>query len=229
MNAQLSQCTIRELEGQMEQALDLLRSSSETTSAAKALQILGDLRRYLAPPGYRATIQLEENGRKKRATASSSYWGFSSGEILIFYKPTANGPELVTSTPALAEAVATIEESSGTNVEEIQQCCQALAEAERGGKHFIAYKWFRDTMLAGQRYPWAATPEGRTRVLKEAVERGAVETRKIPNPKAPTYPTTTVRLVPAQNSPVKIKPRYNPIPIKGEPASVTMLRDRGSY
>ncbi len=221
--------TIREREERMERALDLLRSTSDSTPPSDALEILSELRMLFAPSGYRPTVQLEEEGRKKRATAAESNWRFERGEIVIFHE-TVSGLELVPTPnseipPSSPAAII----ASPVGDEDVRQCCEALAEAEKAGKQFIGYKWFRDLALAGLRYRWAATAEGRARVLKEAIDRGAIETRKIPNPTAPMHPTTTVRLVPRELSPVKLKSRFNPVPIKGEPASVTLLRDRGSY
>jgi len=220
--------TIRDREERMERALDLLRSTSDATPPDQAMQIVSELRMLFAPSGYRPTVQLEEEGRKKRATAAETNWRFDRGEIVIFHEP-INGLELV---PAAAEVKPSPRSTVAAPLvsdEDVRQCCEALAEAEKAGKHFIGYKWFRDLALAGLRYPWAATAEGRARVLKEAIDRGGIETRKIPNPTAPMHPTTTVRLVPRELSPVKVKSRFNPVPIQGEPASVTILRDRGSY
>jgi len=221
--------TIRDREERMERALDLLRSTSDTTPPTQALEIVAELRMLFAPSGYRPTVQLEEEGRKKRATAAESNWRFERGEIVIFHEPinglelvSASGAEVPPSSPGAVVAPAVSDE-------DVRQCCEALAEAEKAGKQFIGYKWFRDLALAGLQYPWASTAEGRARVLKESIDRGGIETRKIPNPKAPMHPTTTVRLVPRELSPVKIKSRFNPVPIKGESASVTLLRDRGSY
>jgi hypothetical protein len=221
--------TIRDREERMERALDLLRAATDATPATLALEILRELRILFAPSGYRPTVQLEEEGRKKRATAAETNWRFDRGEIVIFHEP-INGLELVPiPVPEVPPSSSAHTTAPSVSEEEVRQCCEALAEAEKAGKQFIGYKWFRDLALAGLRYPWAATSEGRARVLKEAIDRGGIETRKIPNPTSPMYPTTTVRLVPREQSPVKLNSRFSPVPIKGEPASVTLLRDRGTH
>lgn len=58
---------------------------------------------------------------------------------------------------------------------------------------------------------------------------GVIEADKNSSPTSPTHPTTTVRLVTREVPPAKVKSRFHPVPIQGEPASVTLLRDRGSY
>jgi len=85
-------------------------------------------------------------------------------------------------------------EPAEATAEELQQCSEALAQAEAEGKPFIALKWFRDTALPSYSYPWTISPTSRQRVLTKAIESGIVALDKVPNPKSPQFPTTTVRL-----------------------------------
>ncbi len=98
---------------------------------------------------------------------------------------------------------------------QIQQCCEALAEAEKAGKAFIALKWFRDVHLAGRDHPWAVTPGLRQAVLAKAIEEGAILTSQIPNPKAPQHPTTTIKLNRESSYAQSVAPRYQPIRARG--------------
>ncbi len=110
---------------------------------------------------------------------------------------------------------------------QLQQCCDALAEAEKAGKLFIAFKWFRDEALLPYNFDWAASAETRQRVLAAAIESGAIQTKRIPNPKSTLHPTTTVSLNRAHSS-RPVASRFHPIAVQGEPVSATILRDRGS-
>jgi len=112
--------------------------------------------------------------------------------------------------------------------EQIQQCCIALAEAEKAGKAFIALKWFRDDELIAHGYAWAGSLAHRQAVLARAIDEGAVATTQIPNPKAPQHPTTTIRLNRESKYAQAVAPRFQPIQLRGEgpSASELLLRDR---
>ena len=112
---------------------------------------------------------------------------------------------------------------------EVQQCCSALADAERTGNQFIALKRFRDLILPGFAFSWANNADERQRVLSKSIEAGAIVAKKIPNPKNPTFPTTSLSLNRVSSHLVQPVSRFRPVPIKGEPGSVTLLQDRGSY
>ena len=152
-----------------------------------------------------------------------------SGEIVIYFERDpllVHQPSLqqtpISTLPKLSPAIGELVPAS-----HVTECCEALAEAERAGKAFIAFKWFRDEALPQKSYLWASNPEERQRVLAQAIATGAVSTSRIPNPRAPQHPTTTVslnRTVPLSSSAT----RFRPVPVQGEPVSHTILRDRGS-
>jgi len=112
--------------------------------------------------------------------------------------------------------------------QEIIECCQALAQAEKSNRQFIAIKWFRDELLATVGYSWAQTPQRRQLVLSQAIAMGRIDLKKIPNPKSPSYPTTAISLNRAVPIP-GITSRFNPVPIRGEAGSATLIADRGSF
>ena len=113
---------------------------------------------------------------------------------------------------------------------QIQQCCEALAEAEKAGKAFIALKWFRDSEMLTPGYDWASSLDYRQAVLGKAIEVGAIVTSPIPNPKAPQHPTTTIKLNRESSYAQSIAPRYQPIRARGgASASEIVLRDRGRF
>jgi hypothetical protein len=109
----------------------------------------------------------------------------------------------------------------------VKELCAALAEAERGGHAFIALKWFRDSFLPRKPFRWNQNPETRQLVLAEAIQRGALITSKIANPKTPAYPTTTIRLNRAEAGLPEDAQRFQPVEVHGEPVAVAIDEDRG--
>ena len=110
----------------------------------------------------------------------------------------------------------------------IKDLCATLAEAERGGHAFIALKWFRDSFLPRKSFHWNQSPESRQMVLAEAILRGVVLTSKIPNPKTPAYPTTTIRLNRAEAGVPEEAQRFRPVAVHGDIGNVLLDDDRGS-
>jgi len=199
-----------------------------------------------------------ENGRSKRRNANASVWNPEEDEIRIYFERVdENGDPESDYEPAheignqrvrpvlqpRARAVprpfaAPIEE--GNSIEEgngglppdiddrIRELCGTLAEAERGGHAFIALKWFRDSFLPRKSYIWNQNPESRQMILAEAIQRGVVLTSKIPNPKTPAYPTTTIRLNRAEAGVPEEAQRFRPIAVQGEALTTTLDDDRGN-
>jgi hypothetical protein len=110
----------------------------------------------------------------------------------------------------------------------IRELCATLAEAERGGHAFIALKWFRDSFLPRKSYHWNQNPESRQMILAEAILRGVVLTSKIPNPKTPAYPTTTIRLNRAEAGVPEEAQRFRPVAVQGESLTAVLDDDRGN-
>lgn len=110
----------------------------------------------------------------------------------------------------------------------IKDLCGTLAEAERGGHAFIALKWFRDSFLPRKSFHWNQSPESRQMILAEAILRGVVLTSKIPNPKTPAYPTTTIRLNRAEAGVPEEAQRFRPVAVHGDLGNVLLDDDRGN-
>jgi hypothetical protein len=203
--------TITDLEHDVQNGLEALRSAPLNTEIQKALSLL-------VPSGYRPVVQLQEDRRKKRSTAAGSNWSPETGEIFIYFeritaKPTAKHTPL----PAY-DAVIEV------NDERIKQCCDALGDIEKTGRQFIALKWFRDTVLANAGFDWSDSLELRQNVLTTAIEQDRIQTKKIPNPKSALHPTTVVSLKRTAISPS----RFQPIPLSSAvSASQTLIQDRG--
>lgn len=112
--------------------------------------------------------------------------------------------------------------------DQIRELCAALAEAERGGHAFIALKWFRDSFLPRKTFRWNLNPESRQLILAEAIQRGVVSTSKIPNPKTPAYPTTTIRLNRAEAGIAEDTQRFRPVSEQSASLLDILEEDRGA-
>src|SRR5271168_2903684 len=181
--------TISEVEAKVQAGLEALRNvplSPEITLALK----------FLLPDGLSPVVQFEEDGRKKRSSAAASNWNPRTGEIRIYFDPiSAVGEQKTDSSPLQRSGLgatqdvhtpvqplkpqglpsqATHAESASVSPQEIVECCQALAAAEKSNRQFIALKWFRDDFLATVDLPWATSIQRRQRVLSQAIEMGKI-------------------------------------------------------
>ena len=181
----------------------------------------------LAPSGHRTVVQLEEDGRKKRNTASASNWNPKTGEMLVYFEPEEDENDLApVIEPDPAPHTSPQATFGRTPDTQVRECCMALSEAEKQGKPFIGLKWFRDTALPQQSFEWAASPQERFRVLNQAIAEGLIETQSLANPMNPAHPTTTLRLNREKTRGI-VGSRFNPIPLRGEPLSSMIIRERG--
>jgi hypothetical protein len=229
--------SILQAEKSIQAALESLRSTPQTREISTILDLL-------VPKGYHLVVELQEDGRKKRRTASIENWSPETGEILIYFSRDSQEDypqERRIEPPASLNLRAYSPEAhrapifpaqrpvshSTVNPSPIQQLCNTLEEVERQGRSFVALKWFRDDVLPSKGFSWAINSEERQAVLAEAVESGAVVTSKIPNPRSP-FPTTTIRLNRSRATNPVGQRRYAPVPVQGEPLSTTILRDRGA-
>ena len=239
LNEEIDNLTIPEAEEIIEEALEELAFSTDP-GLSRAL-------RFLAPHGYQAIVELcGENGRSKRRNANATSWNPEEDEVRIYFER-ADGPtddeddhaevRLVAQPRSRRPAAASYEdgnvaENSGSlppDIDDrIKELCATLAEAERGGHAFIALKWFRDSFLPRKSFNWNQNPESRQMILAEAILRGVVLTSKIPNPKTPAYPTTTIRLNRAEAGVPEEAQRFRPVAVQGDLLSAALDDDRGN-
>jgi hypothetical protein len=236
---ELDNLTIPEAEEVIEEALEDLAFSTDP-SLARAL-------RFLAPPGYQAIVELcGENGRSKRRNANANAWSPEEDEVRIYFEritddaddededdrpaPPMRARAVRSPQPIFEDGnVADAPTSLPADIDDrIKELCATLAEAERGGHAFIALKWFRDSFLPRKAFSWNQNPESRQMILAEAILRGVVLTSKIPNPKTPAYPTTTIRLNRAEAGVPEEAQRFRPVAVQGEPLSAVLDDDRGN-
>lgn len=213
--------TIPQAEESIQDALESLRSVPTTD------QIKEVVRSFLAPDGFHPVVELRQDGHKKRRDASLSNWSPEKRQILISFSLDTHAVNHDSVKPSRKVSAPHPTEGAAKEVSPEQELCQALEEAERQGRSFVALKWFRDEVLPSRGFQWAMTPEARQAVLARAIESGAVLTSKIPNPRSP-FPTTTIRLNRTRAAGGEARRRFSPIRISGEPLSATILHDRGA-
>jgi hypothetical protein len=196
----------------------------------------------LIPRGWHARVTLRGPERKKRNTASADSWSPETGDtVLIRFEP-ANAPEtpgasetnpVVTPAPAKGHlAVAPAPSRPTSNPLGDLVCALDRAES-RPGFEFVALKWFRDTALVEEGFAWAQAESARQSVLRDAIANRLILTNKVENPRSPQFPVTTIRLnrlLPEVQATLRGSGQggddFEPVPIKGEPLSATILRDR---
>jgi|SRR5579862_5902461 len=175
----------------------------------------------LTPKGHRVRVTIIDKTKKRKARSDRAADKWSpSNEIRISFEP-GNTPAPAASKPAaiknpLAEMVRALDHAENTS-----------------GYDFISLKWFRDTVLPAAGFAWTATESSRQDVLRDAIEKRLVLTGKAPNPKAPQFPVTSIRLnrlVPEVQAILGARPSteadFEPLAIRGENLSATILSER---
>jgi hypothetical protein len=224
--------TISDAQSELEAALHHV-----SAFAAELPDVLKPLAALAPPAGFRAQVSLRrgnaKDSRQVKQNAPVSRWSPDSGVAAISYRPsTVEENQAIESTAKDArELLATPAETASDPGREL---VTALAKAEKEPQlGFVSLKWFRDTYLPQQGYPWAAIPDERQRVLVDAIDRKWILTSKVANPKNPQFPVTAIKV----NRPLaevrnileqEPGPRsgFNPVAMRGEPLSETVLRER---
>ena len=227
-----SEKTILEEQSEIEAALNHLPAL-----VAQLPPALKPLVRLSPRKGFRVQVSLRrgsaKDSRQVKQNAPASRWLPDSGLVAISYRPstaeedqaTGSTVEDVQDSPAKAAQIAT---------GPVQDIVMALAKAEKDPQlGFVSLKWFRDTFLPQQGYPWAAIPDERQRVLVNAIDRNWILTSKVANPKNPQFPVTAIKVnrpLSEVHSILEQEPGsrsgFNPVAMRGEPLSQTVLRER---
>jgi len=197
------------------------------------------------PGQYQLRVSLlDAKGRKKRSNASASNWSPASGRIEIRFEPAPAQGRIVAAEeshrtdnsqrnfPADFSAPKTL----ATLVDIEIRLIKALDRAESTpGWKFVSLKKFRDEVL-----PYEPTAPGLFQpsdvhwqdAIRSAIEKRLILVGKVPNPKSPQFPVTSIRLnrLLPEVQEVLGHPKsdldFHPIYIKGEPLSATILRER---
>ncbi len=189
--------------------------------------------------GYPIRFEIKEGGRKKRKDARS--WNPGSGEIVIRFDRPAIG-EMSGENPPLPEQENPDEEvlrarlpgTQTTPGSHFGDFIKSLDGAEqRPGFDFVALKRFRDLNLTAEGYDWTGSLETRDQVLRTADHNGIVIIYKVPNPKAPAFPVTAIRLnrqhpevVAVLGEIIIADSGFQPVDLPGETLSRTVLDER---
>ena len=221
---------VKEVELEFSRKLDNLLSD--------ILQDLG----YSLPQSHQVKASLlDSHGRKKRSNAAADNWSPVMGRIEIRFEPAV--PEekelnsMVATTAAkqpAANAGKLPKDIAGVLPAEAD-LLKALDRAEsRPGWSFVPLKKFRDEILPQEHLPSSANTDVELRALLESViSKNFVLVGKVPNPKSPQFPVTTIRLnrlrpevkaILGQNGSSDLD--FHPVEISGEPLSATILRER---
>jgi len=205
---------------------------------ADILQDLG----YSLPRSHQVKASLlDSNGRKKRSTAAADNWSPVMGRIEIRFEPVVPEQEELNSRISKTAA-----KESPAKIEKLSKGIAGLLPAEadllialdraeaRPGWNFVPLKKFRDEILPQEHLPSLANTDAHHRsVLESVINKKFVLVGKVPNPKSPQFPVTTIRLnrlmsevkaVLGQNGSSDLD--FHPVEISGEPLSATILRER---
>ena len=203
--------------------------------------ILQDLG-YSLPQSHQVKASLlDSHGRKKRSNAAADNWSPVMGRIEIRFEPVVpEEKELNSQVPKtdakqpMVTAGKLPKDIAGVLPPEAD-LLRALDRAEsRPGWSFVPLKKFRDEILPQEHLPSSANTDVELRALLESViSKSFVLVGKVPNPKSPQFPVTTIRLnrlrpevkaILGQNGSSDLD--FHPVEISGEPLSATILRER---
>lgn len=210
-------------------------SQSVHSSLKAALRQAG----YSIPEGHRLRVALlDSNGRKKRSNASAEKWSPQSGRLQFWLEPLRGESESRTDVSAQTglNSVLPEAESSSSLHDAEKALLKALDRAESTpGWSFVSLKKFRDEILPAEPQPPRAAKLGDVEwqsALRSAIDKRLILTSKIPNPKSPQFPVTSIRLNRLMPEVQKVLGKnkaeldFRPVRIQGEPLSVTILRER---
>jgi hypothetical protein len=200
--------------------------------------ILQDLG-YSLPQSHQVkTSLLDSHGRKKRSNAAADNWSPVMGRIEIRFEPVVpEEKELNFQVPKTAakQPMGNAGKLPKDMTDAEADLLKALDRAEsRRGWSFVPLKKFRDEILPQEHLLSSANTDVHLRALLESViSKNFVLVGKVPNPKSPQFPVTTIRLnrlrpevktVLGQNGSSDLD--FHPVEIAGEPLSATILRER---
>jgi hypothetical protein len=200
---------------------------------------------YSSPEHYQIRVfLLDERGRKKRSNAAAQSWSPDSGRIEIRFEPTSQEQEeLCSQTPRRTENTTSSEhEGSAAKLADSSphlhpaeaELLRALNRAEsKPGWNFVLLKKFRDEILPQEHLTSMRTEVEQHSTLRSVIEKRFVLLGKVPNPKSPQFPVTTIRLNRlmsevrvALGQKANVDLDFQPVEIQGEPLSATILRER---
>ena len=176
--------TISEIEFGLQRALSSLRDVDARGDLPAELKPLLEL----APPAgasVHVSLRERESGRPVRPGSPAPSWSSRGCGAWIVYE-LASG--LGGGSPRTRGA---LDAGAGP----LRDFIRALDHVEKDPHlRFVSLKWFRDTYLPKRGYEWSGDPDIPRQVVHEAAEKEILLTAKVPNPKTPEFPVTTIRL-----------------------------------
>lgn len=181
---ELRPSTIPEIEFELQRALGSLREIDERGELPRALRPLLEL----APPvgaSVHVSLRDRESGRPIRPGTPAQAWSARGFGAWIVYEVAAG----------LGAGAAPPRRPPAGGASPLKEFVLALDHVEKDPHlRFVSLKWFRDTYLPKRGYDWASDPDIPRQVVHEAAESEIILTAKVPNPKTPEFPVTTIRL-----------------------------------
>jgi hypothetical protein len=240
---------LRRLSRRIEMKIEQVKTQLAQKLDNPLKSILQDLE-YLVPDNYRSRVfLLDARGRKKPSNASAENWSPESGRIEIRFEPVrieerqeraddARIPAVVVgATNAHQIAALASADAPPAPADLLERLVRALDHAESTpGWSFVSLKKFRDEVLPSEPFPPGAfqpTDVHWQEAIRRAIEKKLILVGRVPNPKSPQFPVTSVRLnrlMPAvkallgHGEPADLD--FHPVEIKGEPLSATIIRER---
>lgn len=176
--------TIPELESALQQALGSLRELEARGELPRALEPLLEL----APPvggSVHVSLRERDSGRPVRAGIQDQGWSSRGRGAWIVHEAPLE----------LGAGDSRGREASGRSAGPLRDFVLALDHVEKDPHlRFVSLKWFRDTYLPRRGFDWATDSDIPRQVVHEAAESEIILTAKVPNPKTPEFPVTTIRL-----------------------------------
>jgi len=188
---------------------------------------------------------LDAKGRKKRSSAAASNWSAEGGRIEIrFELISPHQKQRSSEAPAATEDGRLTRDRQDPQPASITNTYLHSAEGDllksldraesRPGWSFVPLKKFRDEILPQEHFTsMPNTDVARHSVLQSVIDKRFVLVGKVPNPRSPQFPVTTIRLnrlMPEVKEALGLSGTedldFHPVEIRGEPLSTTILRDR---
>jgi len=182
----------------------------------------------VTPPGMAARVSIRnvKDNRKVRWDADASRFNPASCEVVIsFERVERQGDSSSLPAPAAHSA------ANGP----LADLLRALDAAERDQRfrEFIGIKTFRDRYLVARGFAWASDPASRHAVLSKATNEGIVLRSSVPNPRDPSFPTTSIRVNREHPEAKRIlaesaaeRSPFRPIVLPGAELSASILAER---
>lgn len=200
----------------------------------KVSEVLREL--HVLPNSYSCRARIRGGSRKKRQSAAfEKSWSPDRDSIEITFGPNLEQAHASSHPTANARPAADSNPGpkSGSVTDLVSDLIKALDRAEsQPGFDFVSLKWFRNAALPSEGLAWASADSIRE-VLRDAIDKRLILTSKVPNPKSPQFPVTAIRLnrlMPEVKAILGTRdeglPDFQPVPIRGESLSATVLRER---